>query len=149
MNYIAIILIIIIMDILLSMYRNHRRSKYYNESLNLSKEMDKKLLVIGNPTAGFWNRNVKKAYGCGDLCLDIMGCDCENQIQGDLLKELKKMESDSFIIYESCVLEYIDQKDIPEVKNELDRVSGGNYYGVRIFPNIFPAKFKFIEIGKI
>ena len=154
MNYIAIliiiiIIIIIIMEILLSMYRNHRRSKYYNESLKLSKEMDKKLLVIGNPTTGFWNRNVEKAYDCGDLCLDIMGCDCANQIQGDLLNELKKMESDSFIIYESCVLEYIDQKDIPEVKNELDRVSGGNYYGVRIFPNIFPLKSKFIEIGKV
>ena len=77
MNYIAIliiiiIIIIIIMEILLSMYRNHRRSKYYNESLKLSKEMDKKLLVIGNPTTGFWNRNVEKAYDCGGDILTLI-----------------------------------------------------------------------------
>ena len=36
------------------------------------------------------------------------------------------------------------------VKKEIERVSGGHYYGVRIFPNIFPlVNFSFIETGTI
>jgi len=148
---IFIIIIIIIIDIILSIYRNYRRSDYYNKSLNLSKKNGKKLLVIGNPVSGVWNKHIKQAYGCGDICLDLLGCDCPIQIKGDILNELKKMNTNSYVIYESCVLEYIDQTKIPEVKKEIERVSGGHYYGVRIFPNLFPlvGTGHFIETGTI
>ena len=148
--FIIIIIIIILIDISLSIYRNYRRSNYYNISLSVGKITGKKLLVIGNPVSGVWNKHIKQAYGCGDICLDLLGCDCPIQIKGDILKELKKMNTNSFVIYESCVLEYIDQTKLPEVKKEIDRVSGGHYYGVRIFPNIVPlVGANFLQTGDI
>jgi hypothetical protein len=144
-----LLLIIIIIDVLFSLFRNYRRSYYYNKCLNLSKATGKKLLVIGDPSAGFWNKNIKQAYGCGDICIDLLGCNCPIQIKGDILNELKKMNTNRYIIYESCVLEYIDEKYIPEIKREIERVSGGHYYCVRIHPNIFPVNFSFIETGKL
>ena len=45
--------------------------------------------------------------------------------------------------------EYIDDQYISEIKREIKRVSGGHYYGVRIFPNIFPVNLGFIETGTI
>ena len=57
------------------------------------------------------------------------------------------MNTNSYIIYESCILEYIDDKYISEIKKEIKRVSGGHYYCVRIHPNIFPLNFSFIETG--
>jgi hypothetical protein len=79
----------------------------------------------------------------------LLGCNCPIQIKGDILNELKKMNTNRYIIYESCVLEYIDEKYIPEIKREIERVSGGHYYCVRIHPNIFPVNFSFIETGKL
>ena len=81
-----------------------------------------------------------RAYDCGDICLDLYGCNkCQNQIKGDLLKELKKIKSNQYVIFESCVLEYIDKKYHNEILKELNRVSGGNYFFVRIKPYIFPS----------
>ena len=65
----------------------------------------------------------------------------------DLFVKLKKMPTNEYVIYESCVLEYVDQRLVNEIKNEIDRVSEGDYYGVRIKPNIFPTKFSFVELG--
>ena len=149
-KYVLILLILlIIIDLLFSIFSNYRRSYYYNKCLNLSKETGKKLLVIGDPSSGFWNKNIKQAYGCGDICLDLLGCNCPIQLKGDLLNELRKMNTNSYVIYESCVLEYIDDQYISEIKREIKRVSGGHYYGVRIFPNIFPVNLGFIETGTI
>jgi len=78
----------------------------------------------------------------------LNGCgDCPKQIKGDLLEELKKMESKKYVIFESCVLEYINDNSLSEIKIELDRVSGGDLYQVRNSPYIFPLHYKFIENG--
>ena len=144
------IILILSIDFIFSIYRIYRRTNVYQRALSVSKFLNKKLLVIGNPTAGFCNKNIYKAYDCGDICLDLNGCDdCQSQIKGDVLEELKKLDTNSFVIYESCVLEYVDSNKIPEVRQELFRVSGGDYYEVRIFPNIIPlnTNLKFIELG--
>ena len=57
------------------------------------------------------------------------------------------MPTNEYVIYESCVLEYVDQRLVNEIKKEIDRVSEGDYYEVRIKPNIFPTKFSFVELG--
>lgn len=145
-----IIVFYIIIDFIFSLYRLYRRTTIYNKALKKSKETNKKLLVIGNPTAGFVNRNIYKSYDCGDVCLDLNGCDnCPNQIKGDLLEEIKKLESDKYVVFESCVLEYIPEYDLHEVRTELYRISGGDLYEVRIHPNIMPldTNLKFIQLG--
>tara|TARA_Y100001958_G_scaffold159418_1_gene160849 strand:- start:9563 stop:10018 length:456 start_codon:yes stop_codon:yes gene_type:complete len=145
-----IVVLFIIIDLLFSLYRLYRRTTTYNKAFKKSKETNKELLVIGNPTAGFINRNIYKSYDCGDLCLDLNGCDsCPNQIKGDLLEEIKKLESNKYVVFESCVLEYIPESDLFEVRTELYRISGGDLYEVRIYPNIMPldTNIKFIELG--
>ena len=84
------------------------------------------------------------------MCLDLNGCDnCQNQIKGDLLEEIKKLESDKYVVFESCVLEYISKSDLLEIRTELYRISGGDLYEVRIYPNIMPldTNLKFIQLG--
>ena len=139
---------VIILDCFFSLYRIYRRINLYNQAYEKSKSSNKELLVIGNPYSGFINKNIYQCYDCGDICLDLNGCgDCPKQIKGDLLEELKKMESKKYVIFESCVLEYINDNFLSEIKIELDRVSGGDLYQVRNSPYIFPLHYKFIENG--
>jgi hypothetical protein len=139
---------LIILDCIFSLYRVYRRINLYNKAQEKSKSTNKELLVIGNPDSGFINKNIYKCYGCGDICLDINGCDdCPKQIKGDLLEEIKKMESNKYVVFESCVLEYIDIKEIYDIEKQLNRISGGDLYQVRNSPNILPLHYKFIELG--
>lgn len=149
MKYILYIFIsLIILDCIFSLYRVYRRINLYNKAHEMSKITNKELLVIGNPSAGFVNKNIYTCYGCGDICLDINGCDdCPKQIKGDLLEEIKKMESNKYVVFESCVLEYIDIKEIYDIEKQLNRISGGDLYQVRNYPYIFPLNYKFIELG--
>ena len=146
---VIVIVIVVLFDICLSIYRDYRRSNTYKKSLVESKKGNKKLLVIGDPYSGFWNSHIHKSYGCGDICLDLSSSKCPDSIQGDVLVELKKMKNNQYVIFESCVLEYVDQTQLEEIKNELYRVSGGDYYSVRIPPNIFPTNISFVETGKL
>ena len=147
---IYVFLFLIFLDISFSIYRQYRRKTTYKQAKDYSKKVDKKLLVIGDPKSGFWNRNIQAAYGCGDVCLDIVGCDeCLISIKGDILVELKKMNTNEYVIFESCVLEYINQDNLKETLDQIDRVSGGDYFQVRIKPYIFPTIMnKSIMMGK-
>ena len=141
-----IILFLILLDILFGFYRIYRRYYKYKEALLLSNTKNKKLLVIGDPYSGFASKNIMKTYDCGDICLDLNGCDkCENSIKGDILDELNKMEDNKYVIYESCVLEYVDEKRLDEINKEILRVSGGDYIDVRIKPNILSLSNKIFE----
>jgi len=61
-------------------------------------------MVIGNPTGGFMN-SLFPAYGCGDLCIDLVGCEkCKKTIKGDIVDILKKKSDNSYVVYESGVL---------------------------------------------
>ena len=142
------IIVLVVIDIILSIWRNYRRYNIFMKAKNKSLKTQKELVVIGDPNTGFWNKNVKKAYDCGDICIDLKGCNkCPVSITGDILDTLKKMPNNHYVIYESCVLEYVDQRQLEKIKKEIRRVSGGNYYQVRIKPNIFPTFFSFIEFG--
>ena len=65
------------------------------------------------------------------------------------LADYKKLESDKYVVFESCVLEYISKSDLLEIRTELYRISGGDLYEVRIYPNIMPldTNLKFIQLG--
>ena len=110
MNFIKLILFIIIIDVVgFGLYRQFKRQYYYQESFKQSKKIKKPLLVIGDPYSGSGSR-ILGAYGCGDLCTDLNGCSkCENSEKGDILHILKKKDK-SFVIFESCLLEYLDDK---------------------------------------
>lgn len=127
----AIILGVILFEIVMGSIRQFNRYNEYHKAYNLSRKLDKPLLVVGDPDNGFMGKFLKLSYPCGDMCLDIVGCkNCKNYIKGDALKELKKMPSDSCVIFESCVLESI--KYNKQVLDEIKRVSGNKYFQVRI-----------------
>ena len=145
-----IVLFFVLLDILFGFYRMYKRYYKYKEALLLSKTKNKKLLVIGDPYSGFASKNIMKTYDCGDMCLDLNGCTkCKNSIKGDVLDELKKMKDNEYIIYESCVLEYVNKNRLDEVNKEIQRVSGGDYIYIRINPNILPLTYNIFELGNL
>lgn len=106
--------------------RQNNRNKIYKMAQSRAQEIKRKLVVFGDPYNGYGS-NVydlfMEGYGCGDETVDLTGCPyCLNGVKSDILEYLKKQESDSKVIFISCVLEYVD--NIEEVINELYRVAG-------------------------
>ena len=127
---ICIIVCIVIMILLYELYhelsRHYNRLNIYKMALKQSNETNKPLIVYGDPYNGvgskFWNK-IFGSYGCGDMAVDLTGCPkCDNGVKSDILDHLKTVESDSAIIFISCVLEYVD--NIEEVIDEIYRVAG-------------------------
>jgi len=131
-----ILIFTILFEFVLGFYRNFRRANTYKKALQKSREVKKPLLVIGNPNSGFLG-SIKSYYGCGDVCVDLVGCDkCEKSIKGDILDVLKNLPDNSHVIFESCVLEYIEKPKKKLILNEIKRVSNGLFFEVRINPTI-------------
>ena len=147
------ILILIIILILITLFydsifqRNFRRYNYYKQALKLSKKLNKKLLVVGCPWSGGFSGKISlllKLYGCGDILIDIKKkSKCPNHVESDLKSFLTQQEDNSYVIFISVVLEYID--DIEETIIELKRVSGTNIYIVPI--DIIWEKWLKINMG--
>ena len=97
-----------------------------------ARQTGKPLVVVGNPTGGWLNRFVQ-GYGCGDACVDVNGCECPRggaSVKADLLVSLRRLQSNSVVVFESEVLPYVD--DIHEVVAELGRVTGGDVFAVHL-----------------
>jgi hypothetical protein len=115
-----------------------------------AKELNRPLIVIGDPHNGFACSLFGKAYEGGDKMIDLFPCpkcmDDPNTIKGDLIEELESLEPDSCVIYTSCVLEYVPQID--EAIEQIERVAGSyeNIFCVHVQPYcltayIYPYKF--------
>lgn len=137
---IIIIIIVIIISLLyiITLYKNYLKYKKQMELYDKAKEMSitkkKKLLVIGNPIEATTNY-IFGSYGCGDICTDINGCDnvyCNNikNIKDDLVNVIGTFATDSVVIFESEVLEYIPKSKISYVLDEMYRVSNNDIFSV-------------------
>ena len=111
----------------------------YRTAMRCAKKKQKKLMVVGNPDNGsYFNRKILykilgPPYGRGDICIDLNGGD----VNGKLEDVIKHFPSDSYVIFISQTLEYIDPKRIKETLQHLVRVSGGDIYNVAIdYPHI-------------
>lgn len=122
-------------------YRKIRRKKIYSLAVQKAKETGKKLFIIGDPNNDNTSIDGKADYGCGDLCLDKeTGCDiCPNGVKDNLENYLPKLADNSYVIFASVVLEYVD--NFEEVKKELMRVSGGDLFVVTLEPNTMKTHF--------
>lgn len=129
-------LFIISIETILLIYREYRRRVTFKKAKQRASHLNKKLLVIGAPNAGFTHSILGSAYTCGDACLDLNGCKCKNSIKSDVLEGLKKMPTNEYIIFESCVLEYIPSNRLTQTQSEIERV-GLESYQVRIWPSIY------------
>lgn len=138
-----ICLLLFFYEILHGYKRQRDRISYYNMAINKSKQLNKPLIVYGDPYNGTGSKiynTFMKTYGCGDECIDLTGCPkCINGKKQDILEHLKSKPDNSCVVFISCVLEYIPHID--KVIPEILRVAGtwDNVYVVTVNKNTFSA----------
>lgn len=120
--------------------RRENRRRIFQKAVLRAQVKGKPLLVIGGPRAGFINQVIGQDYGCGTVCIDLEGCiGCKNGIETRAEDFLVNLPDDSFVVYVSCTLEYVD--DIELVSGELFRVSGDDLFVVPVEPKSLTAFF--------
>lgn len=132
--YILSYAILIFFVIYAIFYANNKAVKLYEVAENEAKKQNKKLLVLGNPdtASGKMIKIFTKTYGCGDVCIDMNGCgDCKNVISDKIENVLHKFGSNEYIIFESGLMEVVDEDKVDYITNELYRIAGckENIYG--------------------
>jgi len=117
-----------------------RKRDIYNLAKKRANETDKLLMVIGDPLNGsffhryFTHKILGPPYDYGDVCIDLSGCP-ENKgysIKIPLEDIIHKFHTNSYVIYISQTLEYIDQRILNYVLKELIRVSNKDLFIVNM-----------------
>jgi hypothetical protein len=103
--------------------RHTRRSEQFAAAKAHARRVGKPLVVIGDPDAGLHTR-LYRAYGCGDLCVDLANCPkCSRSAAVDLCRRRMPLPNNSAIVFVGCTLEYVAEME--PAWQELRRVSGG------------------------
>lgn len=98
------------------------RKRLYALAKERAEKTGRTLVVVGDPDGGTHTR-FARAYGCGDVCLDLHGCAaCPVQYEADITKPVTEVPDDSAIVFVSCVLEYVE--DIGAASQEILRMAG-------------------------
>ncbi len=106
----------------LALQRWQERREVYDQAARRAATLHRPLVVIGDPDAGAHTR-LFRAYGCGDLCVDLRGCPlCEVVKVADLAAgPVPDVADDTAVVFVSCVLEYIG--DAAAAVRELRRMA--------------------------
>jgi hypothetical protein len=56
-----------------AMVRFRERTVAFMSAMERATALGRRLVVIGDPDAGMHTR-LARAYGCGDVCVDLNGC---------------------------------------------------------------------------
>jgi CO dehydrogenase/acetyl-CoA synthase epsilon subunit len=122
-------------------YKIQNRKKHIYELAKKRAYITKKpLMVIGDPLNGsicnrYFTHNVFGVpYGYGDLCIDLGGCPeyKGSKIKAKLEDVIKNFNTDSYVIYISQTLEYIDSELLKFVIQHLIRVSNKDLFIVNM-----------------
>lgn len=124
----------------LALRRFETRRRVYDAAARRAVELGRPLVVVGDPDAGAHTR-LARAYGCGDLCVDLRGCpQCRVMQAADVTQgPVPGVADDSAVVYVSCVLEYV--ADPSAALRELYRMAGSseNLFLVFVDPKSFTA----------
>lgn len=124
----------------LAAQRWNARKVGYIAAAKRAGELGRPLVVIGDPDAGAHTR-LMRAYGCGDLCVDLRGCpQCLAVQPADITKgPVPGVADDSAVVFVSCVLEYVS--DVKAAVAEILRMAGdrSNVFVVLVQPWTFTA----------
>lgn len=119
----------------LAVQRWQERRQAYDRAARRAAELHRPLVVVGDPDAGAHTR-LFRAYGCGDLCVDLNGCPLCKVVQvADLATgPVPGISDDTAVVFVSCVLEYIG--DAEAAVRELQRMAGSpeNLFTVAVQP---------------
>jgi hypothetical protein len=115
--------------------RHDTRTRLFLEAAQRAKALQRPLVVIGDPDAGMHTR-LRRAYGCGDVCVDANGCAmCPVVRVADITAgPVPGIADDSAVVFVSCVLEYVG--DLAAALREVQRMAGDveNIYVVTVQP---------------
>jgi hypothetical protein len=126
-----LILFLIVYEITICILRKIKRRVVYARANKRAKQTGKKLLVIGDPYNGVASKSTGIDYDCGDLCIDLTGCPkCPESIKGRLEDTIANIKLDEYVIYISCVLEYVD--DLEYIQNFLNKVDPKDLFVVNV-----------------
>lgn len=132
----TIFLVYVFLVIFAKLSQHETKKKLYLLAEQRAASLAKPLVVIGSPSTGsLLSRASAKFmggnYGCGDVCVDILGCDtCPSSVSADALAFLALQGDNSCVIFISSVLEYVH--DLPSVLKEVRRVCGTDYFCVTV-----------------
>ena len=128
---IYILILIIIYELIITFIRKLKRRQIFKLAQERSISTGKPLLVIGDPYNGLASIITGTDYDCGDLCIDLTGCPkCENKLKIKLEDFVLDYNLDDYIIYISCVLEYVD--DIDLIVDKLNNLNPDNLFIVNV-----------------
>ena len=107
----------------LALQRWQARRETYDLAARRAAALHRPLVVVGDPDSGAHTR-LYRAYGCGDLCVDINGCPLCKVVQvADITAgPVPGIADDSAVVFVSCVLEYVG--DAAAAVAELRRMAG-------------------------
>ena len=107
-----------------ALIRFRERSLAFRTAAERADALGRRLIVIGDPDAGFHTR-LMRAYGCGDVCVDMNGCPrCPVTVVADITKKVPGVDDDSAVVFISCVLEYV--ADLNAALAEILRIAGSH-----------------------
>ena len=138
--FIILYFIIFLVVYLISYKVQNRKSLIYKLAKKRADETNKLFMVIGDPLNGsFFHRYfthiiLGPPYDYGDIIIDISGCP-ENKghsIKSKLENVIHKFHTNSYVIFISQTLEYIDPKLLNFVLKELIRVSNKDLFIVNM-----------------
>ncbi|WP_434420173.1 hypothetical protein [Nannocystis pusilla] len=124
-----------------ALIRFRERTAAFQAATERAEVLGRRLVVIGDPDAGMHTR-LMRAYGCGDVCVDLNGCSrCPVTVVADIPKgPIADIADDSAVVFVSCVLEYVP--DLNAALAEISRVAGSadNVFVVTVQPWTLTAR---------
>ncbi|MDC0720905.1 hypothetical protein [Nannocystis bainbridge] len=124
-----------------ALIRFKERSTAFQMAAERATALGRRLVVVGDPDAGMHTR-LMRAYGCGDVCIDMNGCPgCPITIVADITKgPVADIADDSSVVFVSCVLEYVS--DLNAALREIARLAGSpeNVFVVTVQPWTLTAR---------
>jgi len=124
-----------------ALIRFRERSVAFQAAAERAAALGRRLVVVGDPDAGMHTR-LLRAYGCGDVCVDLHGCPkCPVTIIADITRgPIPALPDDSAVVFVACVLEYVT--DLDAALRELARLAGSpdNLFVVNVQPWTLTAR---------
>jgi hypothetical protein len=124
-----------------ALIRFRERTAAFQLAAERATALGRRLVVIGDPDAGMHTR-LMRAYGCGDVCVDMNGCPgCPVTVVADITHgPVPDVADDSAVVFVSCVLEYVS--DLNAALREIARIAGSpeNVFVVTVQPWTLTAR---------
>ena len=126
---VSVIVLYFVLDIFVKKYiRSTRSKKYFELAENKAKQTGKKLMIIGDPCQGHSKTLslLTPDLHHGDVTIDLYGCNKCNKKDINNFDFWRNLNTNEYVVFETSTISF--SKDIDSVVNEINRISGGDFY---------------------